>query len=78
LKAQTHSNDSKRVETSSSGETIDVEQGEQKGLDSRREADRELGKAGLTSADVAEQSAYESDQTNVAHQAANSDRNKRP
>jgi uncharacterized surface anchored protein len=77
MKARTHTGSEKRVKTSSSNETVSVEKGKQKGLNAEGKANRELGKAGLTVDDVAEQSAYESDRTNIAHQAAASDRDKK-
>ena len=78
MKANTHTGDEQRTKTSShTDETIAVEQGKQSGLDEEGKANRELEQAGLTVEDVARQSAYEDDPTNVAHQAAYSNQEKK-
>jgi hypothetical protein len=76
MRAKTHPGDEKHIETSSSGETMDVEEMKQPGIDEHSEADEKL-RHGLSVDDIAEQSAYEDNSTSIAHQAANSDRNKK-
>ena len=76
MKANTHVGDEKRAKTSShTDETIDAEQGKQVGLNVEDKADRELKQTGLTIEDIARQSAYEDDKTDVV--AANSNRGKK-
>lgn len=77
MRAKTHPGDEKHTETSSSEETMSVEELKQRGMNERREADRELNSSGVSVKDVADQSAYEDSELEIAHQAANSDRNKR-
>ena len=78
MKANTHAGDEQRTKTSShTDETIAARQGKQSGLDAEDKANRELEQTGLTVEDVARQSAYEDDRTNVAHQAAYSNRDKK-
>ena len=78
MRARTHQTDEKRTKTSShSNETIRVEDSKQTGLNAQNKANRELGPTGLTVGDIAEQSAYEDDKTNIAGQAASSDRDER-
>ena len=77
MRARDHEADEKRAKTSShSNETIEVEEGKQTGLNAQSKANRELGPTGLTVDDIAEQSAYRGDRTEVVEQAANSDRDK--
>ena len=77
MRARTHETDEERTKTSShSNETIRVEESEQIGLNARNKANRELGPTGLTVGDIAEQSAYEDDKTNIAGQVATSKRDK--
>jgi hypothetical protein len=45
--------------------------------DARGKADRELKQTGLTVDDIAQQSAYESDESDITHGTANSDRDKK-
>ncbi len=71
MKATTHAGDEKKSETSSHHDTKETSAGKQEGINERDEANRQLGKQGLTVADVASQSAYEDDKNEVAHQAAN-------
>lgn len=77
MKAREHQTDEKRTKTSShSNETINAKEGRQVGLNAEGKANQELGRTGLTVDDIADQSAYEDDKTEVTEQAARSDRNK--
>jgi len=75
MRAKTHSGDEEHVETSSSDDTIDVEKMKQPGINERKEADRQLSSSDISVDEVAEQSAYEDDVLEIAHQAANSEKN---
>jgi predicted transposase YdaD len=75
MKARTHAGDEQKSETSAHHETKETSAGRQEGIKERGEADKQLKKQGLTVSDVASQSAYEDDKNEVAHQAANMDRN---
>ncbi|HVF90200.1 MAG TPA: hypothetical protein VNH22_09030 [Blastocatellia bacterium] len=77
MRAKTHSGDEKHVETSSSDDTIDVGKMKQPGMDERKEADKQLGSSDISVKEIAEQSAYEGDELEIAHQAANSETNKK-
>jgi hypothetical protein len=77
MRAKTHPGDEKHTETSSSEETMGVEEMKQRGMNERQEADRELNPAGVSVKDVADQSAYEDNELEIAHQAANSGRDKK-
>jgi hypothetical protein len=73
MKARTHAGDERKSETSSHHDTKDAGKAKQEGINERGEANRQLSKQGLTVSDVANQSAYEDDKNEVAHQAANMD-----
>jgi len=75
MRAKTHPGDDKHTETSSSDETMNVEKMKQPDMNQQQEADRKLNPIGVSVEDVSNQSAYESDELEIAHQAANSDRN---
>ena len=77
MRAKTHAGDEKHIETSSSDETMNVEKMKQSGMNERKEADRELQSSGVSAKEVAEQSAYEDNELEVAHQAANSETKKK-
>jgi hypothetical protein len=75
MKAKEHETDEKRTITSShSNETMNVEEGRQEGLNKKSKANRKLQPTGLTVDDIAEQSAYEDDKTEVTEQVARSGR----
>jgi hypothetical protein len=77
MKAKTHAGDERRSESSSSQDTMTVEEGRRKDYDARAKADENLSQSGLNVNDVARQSSYEDNQADVTEQAANSDRNRR-
>jgi hypothetical protein len=74
MKARTHAGDERKSETSSHHETKDASAARQEGINERGEANKQLNRQGLTVSDVVNQSAYEDDKNEVAHQAANMDR----
>lgn len=77
MRAKTHPGDERKVRTSSNRATTDSENMQHSDSDARGKADRELKQTGLTVDDIAQQSAYESDESDITHGAANSDRNKK-
>lgn len=77
MRARTHPGDEHKVNTSSDRMTTKSDNMKQNDGDARGKANRELKQTGLTVGDVAQQSAYESDEPNITHTAANSDRNKK-
>jgi hypothetical protein len=77
MRARTHPGDEQKVETSSDRATINSEDMKQSNASSRGKADRELEPTGLSVDDIAEQSAYESDEPSIEQAAANSDRNRK-
>ncbi|HVG18286.1 MAG TPA: hypothetical protein VNI02_04475 [Blastocatellia bacterium] len=77
MRAKTHPGDEQKVKTSSDHATTDSENMGQSDGRARGKAERELKQTGLTVDDVAQQSAYESDEPDITQTAANSDRNKK-
>ena len=77
MRAKTHPGDEKHTETSSSDETMSVKEMKQPGMNERREGDRNLRPSGVSVEEVSEQSAYEDNELEIAHQAANSEGNKK-
>jgi hypothetical protein len=75
MRAKTHEGAEKHTETSSSDETMNVEKMKQAGMNERKEANKELRSSGVSVEEVARQSAYEDDELEIAHQAANSEKN---
>jgi hypothetical protein len=76
MRARTHAGDDQKVETSADGGTMDTEDMKQGDASTRGKADRALKPTALTADDIAQQSAYESDQQGIEQIAAHSDRNK--
>ncbi|HEY7911110.1 MAG TPA: hypothetical protein VIG62_04275 [Blastocatellia bacterium] len=74
MKAKTHAGDERKSKTSSHHETKEAGTARQDGMSERGEANKQLSRQGLTVSDVANQSAYEDDKNEVAHQAANMNR----
>ena len=77
MSAKTNPGDERKVKTSSHHGTVDSESMRQPNTGGRDKAESELEPAGLTVDDVAKQSAYESDENDISHMAANSDRNEK-
>ncbi|HYP28146.1 MAG TPA: hypothetical protein VE262_15635 [Blastocatellia bacterium] len=77
MRAKTHPGDDKHITTSSSDDTMNVKEMEQPGMNERKEGDGKLRPSGVSVEEVAEQSAYEDSELEIAHQAANSERNKK-
>ena len=77
MRAKTHAGDEKHTETSSSDETMNVEKMKQTGMNERKEADRKLQPSGVSVEEIAQQSAYEDNELEIAHQAANSETKKK-
>jgi hypothetical protein len=77
MRAKTHPGDEQKVNTSSDRATTDSDNMKRGDGDARGDADRELKQTGLTVDDVAQQSAYERDESDITQTAADSDRNKK-
>jgi hypothetical protein len=77
MRAKTHPGDEEKIETSSDRATTGSQSMKQHDAGARGKADRELKPTGLTVDDISQQSAYENDEPNITHTAANSDRNKK-